>query len=156
MTVQGNIAAIKCLVIQNDRNFPNKTDPIQTLRQEHAKLFDGFPFTPLSFATLTARSLDGSRRPSLVPDVPLSGFILYWPYFLRFYEVHKMSRYMHLLRFIIAHYVKGVAGNSYLAISDYNIDGKGILNLVGFILSGSPDIATEHCIEILPLCQEPL
>ncbi|RSL85532.1 hypothetical protein CEP51_003272 [Fusarium floridanum] len=27
MTVQGNIAAIKRLVIQNDRNFPNETDP---------------------------------------------------------------------------------------------------------------------------------
>ncbi|RMJ15794.1 hypothetical protein CDV36_004503 [Fusarium kuroshium] len=27
MTVQGNISAIKRLVIQNDRNFPNETDP---------------------------------------------------------------------------------------------------------------------------------
>ncbi|RSL42824.1 hypothetical protein CEP53_011990 [Fusarium sp. AF-6] len=27
MTVQGNIAAIKRLIIQNDRNFPNDADP---------------------------------------------------------------------------------------------------------------------------------
>ncbi|EEU35955.1 uncharacterized protein NECHADRAFT_85367 [Fusarium vanettenii 77-13-4] len=63
MTVPGNIAAIKGQVVHNDRNFPNDTDPIQTLRQEHAKLAEGFPFTPLSFTTPTDQ--DSSRQPAL-------------------------------------------------------------------------------------------
>ncbi|KAJ4218104.1 hypothetical protein NW759_008699 [Fusarium solani] len=230
MTVPGNIAAIKRLVIHNDRNFPTETDPIKTLRQEHTKLAEGFPFTPLSFKTPTDQ--DNSRRPALaklymgdfsesidshfrlkipclgilsipkelgtrldtflwafpydpmpqnlaiqavlvykhlkdtgaeepyatprtgkhhpVPDVSLSVFILYWPHFLRFHEVHKLSRYMHPFRFISAHYAKDIAGSSSLAISDYHLDGKRILSLAGFIRSGSPDIATEHWIEVLP------
>lgn len=186
MTVPGNIAAIKRLVVRKDRNFPNDTDPIQTLRQEHTKLVEGFPFTLLSFTTPADQ--DSSRHPALarlymgdfsesidshfqlkipflgtlailkkfstrvnnflwafpydamsqnlaiqavlvykhlkdtraeepyatprggkyhpVPDVPLSVFILYWPHFLRFHEVHKLSRYMHPFRFISAHYAK--------------------------------------------------
>ncbi|KAL2671527.1 hypothetical protein Neosp_014117 [[Neocosmospora] mangrovei] len=69
----------------------------------------------------------GKHHP--VPDVPL---------------------YIHPFRFISAHYAKDVAGSSSLAISDYNLDGKRVLTLAGFVRSGSPDIATEHWIEILP------
>ncbi|RMJ11212.1 hypothetical protein CDV36_009168 [Fusarium kuroshium] len=43
-----------------------------------------------------------------------------------------------------------MAGNSFLAISDYHLDGKRILSLAGFIRSGSPDIAAEYWIEVLP------
>ncbi|KAI8713766.1 hypothetical protein NCS52_01222100 [Fusarium sp. LHS14.1] len=90
----------------------------------------------------------GKHHP--VPDVPLSVFILYWPHSLRFHEAHKLSRYMHPFSFISAHYTKDVAGSSSLAISDYSLDGKRALTLAGFVRSGSPDIATEHWIEILP------
>ncbi|KIL87101.1 hypothetical protein FAVG1_09655 [Fusarium avenaceum] len=87
----------------------------------------------------------------VVPSVPLGTFIIYWPHYKRFHEVHKMSRYMHPFRFVHSNYdLDCKKFGSCVEIDSSHIDSERVFELVDNIKSLEPDIPANHFIPVLP------
>lgn len=87
----------------------------------------------------------------VVPSVSLAQFIVYWPHYKRFHEVHKMSRYMHPFRFVHSNYgLDYKKFGSCIEIDSSHIDSERIFELVDNLKSLEPDIPANHFVPVLP------
>ncbi|KAF4460235.1 hypothetical protein FALBO_12984 [Fusarium albosuccineum] len=86
-----------------------------------------------------------------VPHVALPVLIIYWPHFLRFHEVHKLTRYMHPLRFISIQYgLDTYYGGQLFSIKPNALDTTKLLRLTRAATSASRAIPESFRIPVIP------
>ncbi|KAJ3526191.1 hypothetical protein NM208_g11309 [Fusarium decemcellulare] len=86
-----------------------------------------------------------------VPEVALSIFIIYWPHYIRFHEVHKLTRYMHPLRFISMQYELDTHfGGPFFSIKKNALDVTKLLRLARDATSASNAIPDSLRVPVLP------
>lgn len=95
------------------------------------------------------REPEGVRHP--IPEVSPEVFVLYYPHWLRFHEVNKLTRYIHPVRFIHRAYQTDV----HVDLEKFNIE-KGTLQigrmreLVGAVTSKAHNISPKVRIPVIP------
>lgn len=86
----------------------------------------------------------------VVPGVSLAEFIVYWPHYKRFHEVHKMSRYMHPFRFVHSNYDLDCKFGFRIEIDSSHIDSERVFELIDNLKSLEPEIPANHFLPVLP------